>query len=279
MASTYRQLILDREAPELWRVTFNHPPINQVDPDTLGELQELVSELESTSEVKVVVFESADPDFFLAHWDISSAARSSGPGTEAPSWIDISLRLAEAPVVSIAVIRGRARGVGSEIALACDMRFASIERAILGQPEVGVGLVPGGGAMERLPLLVGRARALEIVLGADDFDALTAERYGWINRALPDEQLDSFVTRLAQRLASFDRQALAEAKRAINRHALANAEDLHGSQSTFHRAAAWPGARSRAKKLMDLGIGTRSDLELRFGDHLPSLVEDDRSRT
>jgi enoyl-CoA hydratase/carnithine racemase len=227
----------------------------------------------------VVVFESADPDFFLAHWDISSAARSTSPGTEAPSWIDISQRLAAARVVSIAVIRGRTRGIGSEIALACDMRFASIERAILGQPEVGVGLVPGGGAMERLPLLVGRARALEIVLGADDFDALTAERYGWINRALPDEHLDSFVTCLAQRLATFDKQALAEAKRALNRHALANAEDLHASQSTFQRAAAWPGARSRARKLMDLGIGTRSDLELRFGDHLASLVQDDSSPT
>ena len=279
MANASKQLILDRDTPELWRVTFNHPPINQVDPDTLRELQELVSELESTSEVKVIVFESADPDFFLAHWDIFSVARSSGPGTEAPSWLDISQRLAEAPVVSIAMIRGRARGVGSEIALACDMRFASIERAILGQPEVGVGLVPGGGAMERLPLLVGRARALEIVLGADDFDALTAERYGWINRALPDDRLDSFVTGLAQRLASFDKQALAEAKRALNRHTLANAEDLRASQSTFQRAAAWPGARNRARKLMDLGIGTRSDLELRFGGRLASLVPDERSPT
>ena len=138
-------------------------------------------------------------------------------------------------------------------------------------------MVPGGGAMERLPLLVGRARALEIVLGADDFDALTAERYGWINRALPDAQLDSFVADLAQRLASFDKQALAEAKRALNRHALANAEDLSASQSAFQRAFAWPGARIRARKLVDLGIGTRSDLELHFGDHLASLVQDERS--
>jgi len=125
--------------------------------------------------------------------------------------------------------------------------------------------------------LVGRARALEIVLGADDFDALTAERYGWVNRALPDEHLDSFVTGLAQRLASFDKHALAEAKRAINRHALPNTEDLRASQSTFQCAAAWPGARSRARTLMALGIGTRSDLELRFGDHLASLVRNDSS--
>jgi enoyl-CoA hydratase/carnithine racemase len=273
MATTYKQLILDREAPERLRVTFNHPPINLVDPDTLGELHELVSELESASEVKVVVFESADPDFFLAHWDVSSATRSSGPGTEAPSWIDLSQRLAEAPVVSIAKIRGRARGIGSEIALACDMRFASIERAILGQPEVGVGLVPGGGAMERLPLLVGRARAVEIVLGADDFNALTAERYGWINRALPDAYLDSFVADLAHRIASFDKQALVEAKLALNRHALPRAEDLNASQSVFQRAFAWPGTRTRARKLADLGIGTRGDLELHFADHLASLIQ------
>jgi enoyl-CoA hydratase/carnithine racemase len=277
MANTYKQLILDREAPERWRVTFNHPPINQVDPDTMGELQELVSELESAGELKVVVFESGDPDFFLAHWDISSAARSPSPGTQAPSWIEISLRLAQAPVVSIAMIRGRARGIGSEIALACDMRFASIERAILGQPEVGVGLVPGGGAMERLPLLVGRARALEIVLGADDFGALTAERYGWINRALPDAHLDSFVAELAQRIASFDKQALAEAKRALNRHALADAEDLSASQSVFQRAFSWPGAMTRARKLVELGIGTRGDLELHFADHLASLAQSERS--
>jgi enoyl-CoA hydratase/carnithine racemase len=218
----------------------------------------------------MVVFDSADPDFFLAHWDTSPA----GSGTQAPNWIDISLRLAQAPVVSMALIRGRARGIGSEIALGCDMRFASIERAILGQPEVGVGLVPGGGAMERLPLLVGRARALEIVLGGGDFDAMTAERYGWINRALPDAQLDSFVTGLAQRLASFDKPALAEAKRILNRGALPNADDLNGSKATFYQAFAWPGTQARARKLRELGIGTRSDLEMRFGDHLPMLAQE-----
>lgn len=275
MASAYEQLTIDRETPAFWRVTFDHPPINQVDPETLRELDALVSELETAQEVKVVVFASADHDFFLAHWDLASAERPAGPGTEAPpSWTDISLRLAQVPVVSIALIRGRARGIGSEIALACDMRFASIERAIFGQPEVGVGLVPGGGAMERLPLLAGRARALEIVLGADDFDAVTAERYGWINRALPDAQLDAFVTRLAERLASFDKQALVEAKRSINRHALPSVDDLNASKSTFQGAFAWPGVKVRAMKLMALGIGTRSDLEMRFGDHLPGLAQE-----
>jgi len=271
MAHEYKQLSIHRETPAFWRVTFDHPPINLVDRETLEELEELVSELEASQEVKVVVFDSADPDFFLAHWDIASAARPADSGTPTPSWIDISLRLAQAPVVSIALIRGRARGMGSEIALGFDMRFASIERAIFGQPEVGVGLVPGGGAMERLPLLAGRARALEIVLGAGDFDAATAERYGWINRALPDAQLDGFVTDLAQRLASFDKQALAEAKRALNRRALPDAEDLQASQSVFYKAFAWPGTQARVRTLMKLGIGTRGDLEMHFGDHLPTL--------
>jgi enoyl-CoA hydratase/carnithine racemase len=273
MAYEYKQLSIHRETPAFWRVTFNHPPINLVDLATLWELQELVSELEASQEVKVVVFDSADPDFFLAHWDVSGAARPAGSGTPAPSWTDISLRLAQAPVVSIALIRGRARGMGSEIALGFDMRFASIERAILGQLEVGVGLVPGGGAMERLPLLVGRARALEIVLGANDFDAMTAERYGWINRALPDAQLDGFVTGLAQRLASFDKPALAEAKRTLNRRALPDAEDLKASQAVFYKAFARPGTQVRVRNLMELGIGTRSDLEMRFGDHLPGLAQ------
>ena len=272
MSNDSKQLSIHRESPALWKVTFHHPPINLVDVETLFELHDLVSEIEASQEVKVVVFDSADADFFLAHWDVSSATRTSRHETPAPSWIELSLRLARTPAVSIALIRGRARGMGSEIALGFDMRFASIERAILGQPEVGVGLVPGGGAMERLPLLVGRARALEIVLGADDFDAATAERYGWVNRALPDAQLDAFVTSLAQRLASFDRPALAEAKRLLNRHLLPDESDLKASQAAFFEAFAWPGTQARTRALVALGIGTRSDLEMRFGDHLPGLA-------
>jgi enoyl-CoA hydratase/carnithine racemase len=175
-------------------------------------------------------------------------------------------------VVTIALIRGRARGMGSEIPLGFDMRFASLERAVFGQPEVGVGLVPGGGAMERLPLLAGRARALEIVLGAADFDAATAERYGWINRALPDADLDGFVADLAQRLASFDKVALGAAKQAVNRRALPEADDLKASQALFYTAFTWPGTAPRVNALKARGIGTRSDLEMRFGDHLLALT-------
>jgi enoyl-CoA hydratase/carnithine racemase len=277
MSDDPKQLSIHRETPAIWRVSFNHPPINLVDHGTLQELHDLTSAIEVSEELKVVVFDSADPDFFLAHWDIASVAPPQPPGTPPPSWIDISLRLARAPVVTIGLIRGRARGMGSEIALALDMRFASIERAIFGQPEVGVGLVPGGGSMERLPLLAGRARALEIVLGAGDFDASTAERYGWINRALPDAQLDDFVTGLVQRLASFDKAALDDAKQAINRRALPDPEDLKASQALFYKGFGRPGTQARVKALTERGIGTRSDLEMRFGEHLSTLLSPTRS--
>jgi enoyl-CoA hydratase/carnithine racemase len=267
-----KQLMIHHETPAIWRVTFNNPPINLVDHGTLQELHDLTTEIEASKDLKVVVFDSADADFFLAHWDISSVAPARTDGTPAPSWIDISLRLARAPVATIALIRGRARGMGSEIPLGFDMRFASLERAIFGQPEVGVGLVPGGGSMERLSHLAGRARALEIVLGASDFDAATAERYGWINRALPDADLDAFVAHFAQRLASFDKVALGAAKQTLNRRGLPEAEDLQASQALFYRAFTWPGTGPRLKALVARGIGTRGDLEMRFGDFLPTLA-------
>jgi enoyl-CoA hydratase/carnithine racemase len=267
MSHAYKHLSVNRESPAAWRATFDHPPINLVDPDTLRDLRALVSEMEEAPDLKVVVFDSADPEFFLAHWDVTAPR----PETDPPDWIDIAQRFARVPVVSIAKIRGRARGIGSEITLAFDMRFASLERAIFGQPEVGVGLLPGGGAMERLPPLVGRARALEIVLGADDFDAATAERYGWINRALPDAALGAFVRNLAERIASFDKQALAEAKGLLNRNTLVTNDALMESQASFYRAFSWPGTQARAQQAMALGLNRRSDLEMRLGAHLPAL--------
>src|SRR5262249_31773363 len=160
------------------------------DPDTINELHALIGKMTSDARLKVVVFESADPEYFIAHYDVSRAEQTpvAPEPSGLPRWIDFTTRLAKVSVVSIASIRGRTRGVGSEFALACDMRFASIQKAIFRQPEVAVGLIPGGGALERLPRLVGRARALEIILGSEDFDAATAERYGWINRALLDAE-------------------------------------------------------------------------------------------
>ena len=173
------QFNIDRTYPGRWTITFSNPPINMFVPTTIVELGALMTDLEADPSVKVVVFQSANPDFFIAHLDVSKAA-------ERPEvlglWRDFVLRLSSTPVVSIAKICGRTRGIGNEFMLACDMRFASRQNALFGQPEVGVGLIPGGGALEWLPRLVGRSRALEIVLSADDFDADVAERYGWVNR-------------------------------------------------------------------------------------------------
>jgi enoyl-CoA hydratase/carnithine racemase len=174
-------------------------------------------------------------------------------------------------VLSIAVIRGRVRGGGSEFTLGCDIRFASREKAIFGQPEVGTGLIPGGGAMERLPLLVGRSRALEIVLGANDFDADTAERYGWINRAVADAELDAFVANFVARVLSFDRQALQTAKSIINHTGLPDPDALQSTQDIFFQTFSWEGAKERAPKLRERGIGQMGDFELHLGHHVGSL--------
>ena len=193
------QFSIDRTHPGRWTITFNNPPINMFVPATIVELGALMTDLEADPTVKVVVFQSANPEFFVAHLDVAKAVEQ--PGVLG-LWRDFVLRLASAPVVSIAKIRGRARGIGNEFVLACDMRFASRQNAVFGNPEVGVGLIPGGGALEWLPRLVGRSRALEFVLTADDYDADIAERYGWVNRTLDDNNLDSFVDMLVQRLAS-----------------------------------------------------------------------------
>src|SRR5215475_11491686 len=208
------QFNVDRTHPGLWTITFNNPPINMFVPATIDELGALMTELEAAPSVKLVVFQSANPDFFVAHLDVAKAVER--PGV-LDLWRDFVLRLSSAPLVSIAKVRGRTRGIGNEFVLACDMRFASRQNAVFGNPEVGVGLIPGGGALEWLPRLVGRSRALEIVLSADDFDADIAERYGWVNRTLDDDSLDSFVDTLVRRLASFDRKTLGAAKAQINR--------------------------------------------------------------
>jgi len=173
--------------------------------------------------------------------------------------------------VSIAKIRGRTRGIGNEFVLACDMRFASRQNAIFGNPEVGVGLVPGGGAMEWLPRLVGRSRALEFVLSADDFDADVAERYGWVNRTLNDEDLDGFVDALVRRLVSFDSEVLAAAKAQINRFGMPTATELQSSNDMIFSILASPSAQARRAKLGNVGYGVRSDFELNFGRYLPAL--------
>jgi enoyl-CoA hydratase/carnithine racemase len=186
-------------------------------------------------------------------------------------WLDFVLRLGNAPIVSIAKVRGRARGVGNEFILACDLRFASREKAIFGQPEVGLGVVPGGGALEWLPRLVGRPRALEIVFSADDFDADTAAAYGMINRAIDDAQLDDYVEAFALRIASFDKQALRAAKGLLNRTGIPTGDELVASNRTFFESVTWPGAQVRGMKTRQLGLGQRTELELNLGKVLGQL--------
>ena len=262
------QFNADRTYPGRWTITFSNPPINMFVPETIVELGALMKEIETDPSVRVVVFQSANPDFFVAHLDVAKAA-------ERPEvlglWRDFVLRLSSTAVVSIAKIRGRSRGIGNEFVLACDMRFASRQNALFGNPEVGVGLIPGGGALEWLPRLVGRSRALEIVLSADDFDADIAERYGWVNRALDDGDLDSFVDTLVRRLGSFDREVLAAAKAQINRFGTPTATELQSSNDMIFPMLTWPSAQARRAKLRNIGYGARSDFELNFGRYLNAL--------
>jgi enoyl-CoA hydratase/carnithine racemase len=184
---------------------------------------------------------------------------------------DIFVRLSRAPVVSIASIRGRATGVGSELALACDMRFASREKAILSHFEVGAGVVPGGGPMARLPRLMGRGRALEVLLGADDVPGDLAELYGYVNRSLPDSDLDAFVESLATRIASFDKQAISETKRFVDVASLPPDFEIAPEWDACLASIARPAAQKRIGKLMELGFHRPGDVENRLGHYVGEL--------
>ncbi|WP_211241145.1 enoyl-CoA hydratase/isomerase family protein [Pseudonocardia spinosispora] len=250
------QVRIDRSAVTRWNVTFDNPPMNLIDPGTIRELVALVTELETDPDVRVVVFDSADPDFFLAHYDISrdpsetTSMPADGPTGMHP-WLDFLVRISNAPVASIVKLRGRARGAGSEFVLACDMRFASRERAVLAQLEVGLGLVAGGDPMHRLPFIVGRGRALEIMLTSQDFDGELAERYGYVNRALPDAELDDFVDRIADRIASFDKIALAETKRCVGDVSLPDPALMPPVLDEFWASVAREGAQRRLGKALE----------------------------
>jgi enoyl-CoA hydratase/carnithine racemase len=257
-------------------VLFDYPPFNIVDATIFDGLQDLLARMDGSPSLRVVVFESANPEFYLAHFDLT---RKTGNITTAvgpsglPILTDTFVRLTRSPVVSIAKIRGCVRGVSSEFVLACDMRFASREHTRLGQPEVGVGVNPGGGGTERLPLLVGRGRALEIVLGANDFDGDTAERYGYVNRALPDAELDGFVDGLARRIASFDRRPIAAAKNLINQLSLPPADRLLDALNAFQAALTWPETQRRIQALLERGLQRDDDFEKQWPALLGTLLE------
>jgi enoyl-CoA hydratase/carnithine racemase len=266
------QVRVEKRSPGFWQATFDHRPINLIDPDTIRELEALVSEIEADPEVRVVVFDSADPDFFLAHYDVlvgTAANAAMKPGrTGLHPWLDVLYRLSTAPAVSVASIRGRARGAGSEFVLACDIRFGSRERCILGQFEVGVGAVPGGGPMARLARLVGRGRALEIVTGAQDFPAELAAQYGYINRAVADDELDEFIESFARRLSNFDKQAIVEVKRLIEGPTQPPFLEFDAGIKAYLASSARPDTRKRIEAALAAGLQQRGEVELNLGRYV-----------
>ena len=269
LTATKRQMYLTPRSPHYWRVTINHPPLNIFGPDTIPQLNEIVTAIETDEDAKVVVFDGAIEGFFLTHYDFLAKVEGRTSLPPGPTGLqplpDALVRLSRAPVVSIASIRGRATGVGSELALACDMRFASREKAILSHFEVGAGIVPGGGPMARLPRLMGRGRALEVLLGADDIAGDLAERYGYVNRSVPDAELDDFVDALATRIASFDKRAISETKRFVDVASLPPDYEIAPEWDVCFASIMRAPAQERIKKLMEQGFHKPGDVENRLG--------------
>jgi enoyl-CoA hydratase/carnithine racemase len=252
-------------------VTIDHPPINLLDVPMIRDLDRVGRELAADDAVRAVVFASADPEFFIAHADVGlilGLPRESSKPTQLGFFHAMVDRFRTMPKATIAQIEGRARGGGSEFALSCDLRFGAIGRAIVSQPEVALGIIPGGSGTQRLARLMGRARALEAILGCEDFPAELAERYGWLNRALPPDELASFVEQLAFRIASFPAQAIALAKEAVDAAERPTVEGLLEEAHAFNRALADPSSRIRMERFLEIGGQTREG-EL----HVARLVE------
>jgi enoyl-CoA hydratase/carnithine racemase len=270
------QFNITEPSPGYWRVVFWNPPINLLNSTTVIEIGEIVRRIEEAQDLRVVVFASAHADFYMARYDLSDTNPVAFAPTESgvTYFIDSMMRMNEAGPITIASIRGRVRGGGSEFALSCDMRFASIENSLFGQPEVGVGIVPAGGAIERLPGLVGTARALEIIASADDYDALTAERYGWINRAIPDTELDDHVDRLARRLATFDPNVLAATKRLVRGRApTPPVDDYRETLETLRALIVSPSTTARRAAVTRHAAVVGTDFEMQMGHHLGLIDE------
>jgi len=274
------QVRLNRISPAYWRVILDNPPLNLMGPPFLLQFRDILVALEGDERVKVVVFESAVAGFFLNHSDFNGRLEELTSIPQGPSglaaWPDILVRLPRAPVVSIALIRGRATGNGSELALACDMSFASREKTLLSQWEVGVGLVAGGGPMARLPRLIGRSRALEVLLGSDDIGGDLAQEYGYVNRSLPDAELDGFVNALATRIASFDKWAIANTKRLVNAASLPPDIEMAAGWDACMASIARPATQARLKAFRELGFHMPGDAEDRLGSYLERLAANTR---
>jgi enoyl-CoA hydratase/carnithine racemase len=254
-------------------VTIDNPPINLFDGTLYVAMATLAGELAADDSVRVVVLQSANDEFFIAHFDvgiIQTIPTGSPSKTELNPFHVMCETMRTMSKATIAVIEGRVGGGGSELALSCDMRFAAIGRAAFNQPEVALGIIPGGSGTVRLGRLIGRSRALEVILGCDDIDALTAERWGWVNRALPPGDVRPFVARLARRIAGFPPHAVAAAKAAVLRAEKGVAEDLLSEADAFNATLAHPATKRAMQAFMDGGGQTRAG-ELRLGDLVVEL--------
>ena len=262
-----------------WRVAFDNGPVNLLDPDTIEQLAALIARIEDDPDLTVVVFHSDKPGYFMAHWDfLSDNARIVGmaPGpTGLHPYLDNFIRLSRVPVATISEIRGRARGAGSEFVLATDIRFAS-EKAILGQFEVGVGAVPGGGPMARLGRLVGRGHALEILLGGDDIPADLAVEYGYVNRLVPDADIESFTDAFAHRIAAFDRVAVAGIKQLVDVATLPADDEFAPGLAAYFATAGRPENKPFVQQLIENGLQQPDGIETDLGTAVASLRENAR---
>jgi len=248
-------------------VTIDHPPINLITLDVFIDLARAIERLAGDDDVRALVLRSADPDWFIAHFDVEailSFPTDQPQPTELNGFHAMCEQLRTMPKPTIAQIAGRVGGGGSEVALSCDMRFATSD-ALFSQPEVALGILPGGSGTVRLPRLIGRSRALEVILGCDDVDAATAERWGWINRVIPDDDITTFVDRLAGRIASFPAHAVGAAKASVVRSEIDVVDQLLGEGAAFNATLAEPSAQSAMRRFLDLG-GQTPEGERRLGD-------------
>lgn len=274
-SSKAAQVRLNRVSPAYWRVVLDNPPLNLMGPEFVLQFRDIVAQIESDPQLRVVVFESAVPGFFLNHSDFDIKIEDLTRIPQGPSgleaWPDILVRLPRAPVVTIAKIRGRATGNGSELTLACDMSFASREKTRLSQWEVAVGMVAGGGPMARLPRQIGRSRALEVLLGSDDIGGELAEAYGYVNRSFPDAELDAFVDALANRISVFDKWAISNTKRLVNAAISAPDVEMAAGWDACMASVARPATQARIRALRELGFHKPGDAEDRLGYYVGRL--------
>jgi enoyl-CoA hydratase/carnithine racemase len=256
---TLETLAVHREGPVLF-ADIAAPPMNLLGPELVRDLVSLIQDAEADDTVQVLVFRSADPDYFVPHVDVTKISEYRAEAAKLTGEDSIALlfhHLSASRLVTIAQIEGRVRAAGSEFVLAADMRFAARETAIFAQPEPAFGLLPGGGGAQHLARLMGRGRALEVMLGAADYDADLAERYGWINRALPAAELGAFVSALAHRIASFPAAGRIVVKERVNAITLAPAEEFRRDSDLFGEGSLEPEAQGRFRTALQHGFQTR----------------------